>query len=181
MDMYKLKFTILQQKILRFLFVKSGAVFTERTLAKQLKVSPTAVSNSLPLLEKEDLIKVAKDKESGRLSIRLNKENPKTFFLKRVENLRAIYESGLSEYLSEKLPGSTIILFGSYSFGEDIANSDIDIAVIGAKRKDVDTGKFEKLLDRRISLNFYNNLNEINKNLRENILNGIVLSGSVKL
>ncbi len=181
MDRYKLKFTILQHEILRFLFVKSGASFTERALARQLKVSPTAVSNSLPALEKEGLIKVTKDKESGRLSIRLNKENPKAFFLKRVENLRAVYESGISEYLSERFPGSTIILFGSYSFGEDTADSDIDIAVIGAKRKDVDTEKFEKLLERHISLNFYNSLNEINKNLKENILNGIVLSGGIKL
>ena len=181
MDMYKLKFTILQQGILRFLFIKSGMSFTERALAKQLKVSPTAVSNSLPLLEKEGLAKVTKDRETGRLSISLNKENPKTFFFKRVENLRTIYESGLLEYLSEKFPGSTIILFGSYSFGEDTADSDIDIAVIGVKRKDVDTEKFEKLLERRVSLNFYDNLNEINRNLRENILNGIVLNGGIKL
>lgn len=181
MDMYKLKFTILQQEMLRFLFVKSGASFTERALAKQIKVSPTAVSNSLPLLEKEGLIKVTKDKESGRLSISLNKENTKTFFFKRVENLRAIYESGLSEYLSEKFQGSAIVLFGSYSFGEDSADSDIDIAVVRSKGKEVDIEKFEKLLERRISLNFYDDLNKINKNLRENIFNGIVLSGGIKL
>ena len=179
MDIYKLRSTILQQEILRFLFVRSGANFTERALAKQLAVSPTAVSNSLPQLKKEGLINVTK--ESGRLSIGLNKENPRVFFLKRVENLRAIYESGFSEYLSEKFSGSVIILFGSYSFGEDTADSDIDIAVIGVKRKDVDAEKFERFLERRVSLNFYNNLHGINKSLRENILNGIVLSGGIRL
>ena len=181
MDMYKLNFTILQQEVVRFLFVKSGSSFTERALAKHLKVSPTAVSNSLKTLENEGLIKVNKDKESGRLSISLNRENPKVFFLKRVENLRAIYESGLSEYLSEKFPGATIILFGSYSFGEDTADSDIDIAIIGTKRKDMDFEKFNKLLERQVSLNFYDAINDINKNLRENILNGIVLNGGIKL
>lgn len=181
MDIYKLKFTILQQEILRFLFIKSGMSFTERALAKHLNVSPTAVSNALKVLEKEELVKVKKDKESGRLSISLNKDNPRVFFMKRIENLRMIYESGLADYLSEKFPGSAIILFGSYSFGEDTIESDIDIAIIGSREKDIDVERFSRLLERKIPLNFYDNFNEINKNLRENILNGIVLSGGVKL
>lgn len=181
MDIYKLKFTILQQEILRFLFVKSGMSFTERALAKQLKVSSTAVSNALKALEKEMLVNVRKDKESGRLSISLNKDNSDTFFMKRIENLRLIYESGLADFLSEKLPGSAVILFGSYSFGEDVAGSDIDIAVIGSAEKELDVKKFSRLLEREISFNFYRSLDGIGKNLRENILNGIVISGGVKL
>jgi len=179
--MYKQKFTQLQQEMLGFFFSKPKREFTERSLAKQLNVSPTAVSNSLPLMKSAGLLKVSKDRESGRLSISLNRENPRTFFLKRAENLRAFYESGLSEYLSEKFPGSTIILFGSYSFGEDTEDSDIDIAIIGSKRKDVDTKKFESTLERRISINFYDAISGIEKNLRENILNGIVMDGGVTL
>lgn len=181
MDIYKLKFTILQQEVLRFLFIKSGMSFTERALAKHLNVSPTAVSNAIKVLEKKELLRVRKDKVSGRLSIGLNKDNPNIYFMKRVENLRLIYESGLAAYLSERFPGSTIILFGSYSFGEDIIDSDIDIAIIGSGEKDLDVEKFSKLLERGISLNFYDNLNEVNKNLKENILNGIAISGGVKL
>ena len=37
------------------------------------------------------------------------------------------------------------------------------------------------MLERQISINFYNALNEINKNLRENIFNGIILSGGIKI
>lgn len=181
MDIYKLKFTVLQQEILRFLFVKPGASFTERALAKHLSVSPTAVSNALKGLEKTGLVKVRKDMESGRLSIGLNRDNPTAFFMKRIENLRLIYESGIANYLSEKFPGSTIILFGSYSFGEDAAGSDVDIAIIGSAKKAADLKKFSKLLEREISLNFYDDLSEIDKNLRENILNGILLSGGVRL
>ncbi|MBS3054780.1 MAG: nucleotidyltransferase domain-containing protein [Candidatus Aenigmarchaeota archaeon] len=181
MDIYKVRFTALQQEMLRFLFLKSGARFTERSLAGRLKASPTAVSNSLPLLQKERLIAVTKDPESGRLSISLNKENPKVFFLKRIENLRAVYESGLPECLSETFPGCAIILFGSYSFGEDAADSDIDIAIVGTAKKEVAVEKFRKLLERRISLNFYPDFRGINKSLKENILNGIVLNGSIRL
>ena len=40
---------------------------------------------------------------------------------------------------------------------------------------------YEKIFDRKIYINFYNSLKEIHKNLRENILNGIVLKGGVEL
>ena len=181
MDIYKIKFTVLQQEILRFLFVKAYSSFTERGLGKQLGVSPTAVSNSIKLLEKEQLVSVSKDKESRRLAISLNKKNPEVFALKRIENLGLIHTSGIVPYLSDIFPGATIILFGSYSFGEDSVNSDIDIAIIGSKEKYFALAKFEKILERPIRLQFYTNLGSINKNLRENVLNGIVLSGGVRL
>ena len=56
MDAYKLKFTRLQNEILRFLFIKSGESFNQRSIALSLGVSPTAVSNALELLEKENLV-----------------------------------------------------------------------------------------------------------------------------
>ncbi|MBW2976338.1 nucleotidyltransferase domain-containing protein [Candidatus Woesearchaeota archaeon] len=181
MDIYKLKFTKLQQEILRFLFIKSGMSFNERGLAKHLKVSPTAVSNSLVKLEKEGLVNVEKDKESKRLSIGLNKENPKVFALKRAENLKLIYESGLADFLSEQFPGTTIILFGSYAFGEDTTSSDMDIAIIGSKEKDVNTTKYTKMLERQIYINFYDDFKSIHKNLLSNIANGVVLAGGIRL
>ena len=181
MDICKLKFTILQQEITRFLFIKAGMSFNERRLAKHLEVSPTAISKSLKRLEEEKLITVKKDKESKRLSIELNRNNKSVFYFKRAENLKMIYESGLVDYLANTFPESAIILFGSYSFGEDTLNSDIDIAIIGSKQRDVNLEKFAKLLERKISLNFYQNFTQIDKHLKENIFNGIVLKGAVQL
>ena len=182
MDIYKLKFTILQQEILRFLFIRSGMSFNERGLAKSLDVSPTAISNSLEKLEKEGWIVVIKDKESKRLSIELNKNNHKIFQFKRTENLKMIYECGIVWYLSERFPGTTIVLFGSYSTGEDtFLNSDIDLAIIGSKEKKINTTLWEVKLERPISLNFYEDFKSINKHLKENICNGIVLKGAIQL
>jgi len=112
MDIYKLKFTRLQNKILRFLFIKSGKSFNLRRIALYLNVSLTAVKKSLKLLQTEGLVKVEKDTESKQLSITLNKENPKIFSLKRIENLKLIYESEIIEYLSNIFIASAIILFG---------------------------------------------------------------------
>jgi len=155
--------------------------FNGRGIAKELKVSPTAVANALPELEKEGLIRVEKSKTMNLFSIEFNRDNRNAIDLKRVENLKQIYESGLISFLEEKFAGGTIILFGSYSLGWDVSKSDIDIAIIGRKDKTIDLGRYEKLLDRKITINFYPSFKDIHKHLRNNILNGILLSGGIEL
>lgn len=187
-NIYKLQFTIMQLEILRYLFIKAGMSFNARGLARPLNRTQAGIVKALPALEKEGLVKIKKDKDSGRWSIGLNSDNPKVIALKRVENLKMIYESGLVEFLEGNFPGSTIILFGSYSNGNDIwtnetegHKSDIDIAIIGTKGKDIELAIFDKLLERTITINFYPSFNNIHKHLKDNILNGILLSGSVDL
>ena len=98
-----------------------------------------------------------------------------------MENLRNIYESGLARTLAERFPGATIILFGSYSFGEDTTESDVDITVIGYNPKRIDLQDIETILERKIHLNFFKTIGDIEKNLKENILNGMILSGGITL
>lgn len=180
-NIYKSRFTLLQQDILSFLFDNAGKSFNARNLAKSLEVSQTAISKALPGLVKEELVKVEKDKISGRLSIELNRDNRRVINIKRVSNLKEIYESGLLEFLYEKFPSATIVLFGSFSFGEDTIDSDMDIAIIGAKEMSVNLKNFSKRLHKEIFLHFYESLIGVNKNLKENILNGIVLKGGIEL
>jgi predicted nucleotidyltransferase len=179
MDTYKLKFTKLQNEIFRLLCIKAGSSLNQRGISRLLRVSPTAVSKSLPALEKEGLAKIERSKTMNLSSVGFNRDNPRAIALKRTENLRLVYESGLADFLEEKFPGCAVILFGSYSLGEDTEKSDIDIAVIGSKRKEVDLTEFEKLLERSINIQFYEDIDKINKNLKSNILNGITLSGAV--
>jgi|TARA_Y100000034_G_scaffold72774_1_gene87686 predicted nucleotidyltransferase len=181
MDMYKLKFTTLQNEIFRLFCIKAGIFLNQRGIARILKVSPTAIANALPLLNKEKLIKIDKSKEMNLTLVQFNRDNARAINLKRIENLKLIYESGLVNFLFESFPGATIILFGSYSRGEDTLESDIDIAIIGVKEKNLDLIKFDKLLERNIIINFYNSFKEIHKHLRDSILNGILLSGSIDI
>ncbi|MCD4759565.1 nucleotidyltransferase domain-containing protein [archaeon] len=180
-NIYKLKLTNLQREIIKILMIYSGKALNQRKIANLLQVSSPAVMKSLPYLKKEDLIIMEQDKDSKRWSIELNREEDKIMQLKRVENLKQIYESGLNEYLMKEFAGATIILFGSYSRGEDIMNSDIDIAIIGRKDKKIILSKFEIILKRKIFLNFYDSFSKIHKNLKENLFNGIILSGSIEL
>lgn len=179
--MYKLKFTKLQNEIFRLLCIKAGTSMNKREIAGMLRVSPTAVSKALKGLEKEDLAEADKTGRANLYSVSLNRDNPKAVALKRVENLKMIAESGLSEFLEDAFPGCTVILFGSYSLGEDTEGSDIDVAVIGSKEKDTDLERFEKMLERKIILHYYKSLEKVGTNLRNNILNGITLQGSVEL
>ena len=181
MDIYKLKFTRLQNEIFRLLCVKSGGKMSQRQIAKILKVSPTAVAKSIKDLEKYDLIKIEKDKRLKLTYIELNRDSEKSISFKRVENLKMIYESELDVYLEGNFPGAAIILFGSFSRGDDRVESDIDIAIVGIKRKDLNLENFEKLLERKIIINFYSSFHEIEKHLRNNIFNGIILTGGVEL
>ncbi len=181
MDMYKLKFTKLQNEIFRLLCIKAGSSLNQREIARLLRVSPTAVSKSLPKLEHDGLLKVRRDKKMNLSSVELNREKPKTVALKRLENLKLVYESGLSDSIGDRFPGCTIILFGSYSLGEDTVKSDIDVAVIGSKKKHADLTRFEELLERKINVQFYKDMKDINKDLGSNILNGIALSGMIEI
>jgi predicted nucleotidyltransferase len=179
MDIYKLNFTILEQKIFSYLCLTVRDRLSQRDIAKELNVSPTAVANSLQKLVKENLVRVEKTKTINFVSF--NRDERKAVELKRIENLKNMYLSGLSSFLESELPGCTIILFGSYSKGEDIESSDIDIAVIDRKDKMLSLERYEKVMKRKININFYDSWKDIHKHLRNNILNGILLHGGVEL
>ncbi len=179
MDIVKLNFTVLEQSIFEFLTIRAGERLSQREIAGLLDVSPTAVGNSLKKLKKLNLIKLEKMKNINLISF--NRGEQIAIELKRVENLKKIYLCGLSSYLEEVFAGGTIILFGSYSLGEDVVESDIDIAIIGRTWKAIKLGKFEKYLSRKIRINNYRSWKEINKELKNNILNGVLLSGGVEL
>lgn len=178
MDILKQEFTILEQKIFIYLSLRSGEKFSQRELSILLNVSPTAIAKSLTKLKEENYIKIEKVKNINL--VYFNRDNKEAINIKRCENLKKIYTSKLQSYLKEELAGSTIILFGSYAKGEDYKNSDIDIAVIGRDKKELKLTMFETKLFRKININYYKKLEEIHKNLRNNIINGIVLSGGLE-
>jgi len=177
MDKYKLKFTRLQEEIIRFLMKKTGEEFSLREIAKALKVSPTAISKAIKPLKKLITIKPS----AMNISLtQINRNNPYIIQLKKIQNQKEILESNLINILKETFPGTTIILFGSYARGEDTINSDIDLAILG-KEKIINLQEQEEYLERKINIQFYKNLDEIHKHLKENIYNGIILAGGIQL
>ncbi|MBT4539509.1 winged helix DNA-binding protein [Candidatus Woesearchaeota archaeon] len=177
MERYKVRFTRLQQEIFRLFCVRTGKKLSQRKVAEYLLVSPTAIANSIPELEKAGLIKRNKSSEMNLNLVELNRDDQRTIQLKKVENLKRLYESGLVNKLIEQYPGCTIVLFGSYAKGEDLFNSDIDFAVIGTKKK----SSISKGLEKELRINTYQSWSKISKELKESICNGIVLAGGIEL
>ncbi|MFT4311215.1 MAG: nucleotidyltransferase family protein [Candidatus Woesearchaeota archaeon] len=179
MDTYKEDFTILEHKLFDYLCIHSGEKFSQRELAKNLNVSPTAIGTSVKKLLKKKLIKINYVKRIN--FVFFNRENEKAINLKQINNLKNLYESNLYYYLKEELTSNTTILFGSYLRGEDHKNSDIDLAVFKKTKKQLELSEFERKLNRKININYYENVNELDKHLKNNIVNGFVLFGGLEL
>jgi predicted nucleotidyltransferase len=71
-------------------------------------------------------------------------------------------------------------LFGSTALGEDVRESDIDLCVISGDKK-LELAKFEGLLSRKINIIFRKDFGKISKELKNNIINGIILKGHLKV
>ena len=177
MDKYKKKWTILEQDVFDLLSKRAGEKLSQREIAKAINASPTAVGNAIRSLG--EIFKTEKAKTINFITF--NRDSKRAVELKRAHNLKTIIECGFVDQLEEKLPGATIILFGSYSWGMDTSRSDIDIAIIGRKETAIDPQRYEKELQRTINLSFYGSLKDVAPHLRNNILSGIVLSGGIEL
>lgn len=88
-------------------------------------------------------------------------------------------QSGILEYLHKNLLPSCVVLYGSASKGTLNELSDIDLYV-QAKRKKLNVGTYEKKLRRKIHFLFESKFKDLNKELRNNIINGIVVDGYLK-
>ena len=102
-------------------------------------------------------------------------------------NMNTIYESGILDAVYKTVPSSrAIILFGSYRWGTDVEESDIDIAVevVGNENiRVIHLGIIEQLGYRKnvpVNLHVFSR-NKIDLNLFSNIANGIVLDGFLEV
>lgn len=99
--------------------------------------------------------------------------------LSRVYWKIVLEDSGLIKALSEKLLSPVIIIFGSLSKAEVKEDSDIDIAIFTATRKELNVNEFEKKLKRKIQLFLFKDRENVkNTELLNNILNGYKLRGN---
>ena len=75
-----------------------------------------------------------------------------------------------------------VILFGSASKGEDIERSDVDLCIIG-KEKHFSVRELEEKTNRKVNILFIDNALKLRKNkeLLNNLINGIIVKGYFKV
>ncbi len=147
-------------------------------ISRIIGLAHTSVKKNLDKLIKLGLIIESVEKKGGRKFplYKANLDNKTFKKYKTIYNISSILESKLIEFIEEKLMPKSIVLFGSYQRGEDIENSDIDI-FIECKKEELEIISFEKKIGRKIELHFNNNVNSYPKEWKNNIINGVVLSG----
>ncbi len=165
-------------KLLRLFLDSPTESFRLREIARLTKISPPSVINYLKEFEKEGLIrKQIKREIPFYTSIR---DNSNFILYKKISIIFELNNSGLIDYLWDKLSPEAIILYGSYSKGESIENSDVDLFILG-KDKNIELANFEKKLNKRIHILFKESIKEIPNELKNNILNGVILKGYIKV
>ena len=152
--------------------------FSVRGIARHLKLSHATILKYINDLEKLGFIK--KKKETLYPTYFANTENQKYRSYKRNWLVFKITESGLIDYIQKETLPSSIILFGSGAKATFTEKSDIDIFVESNEAK-LDLTKYERKLNRKINLLFEQNINNLSKELRNNIINGVVLHGFIRI
>ncbi len=165
-------------RILRLFFDSPTKHFQLREISRITKIGLPSVRNHVKRLERLGFVK--KKKTSVYTSFVSNRDDEKFLTYKRSDTLIRLHETGLVSYLAEKSLPDTIVLFGSCSRGEDIETSDIDLFIQGPEEK-IDLGRFESKLKRKINLLFENDIKDISNELMNNIINGIVIYGYLKV
>ena len=148
-----------------------------RELSRIIKLAPTSIMLYAKELKEYNLIK--REKIGVYYAYKANFDDEDFRFYKKILNLMNLRQSGVIKELDAATTPDAVVLFGSYAKGEDIESSDIDIFLL-AKEKRIDLNKYEKKLNRKIQLFFFENLNKLPKELQNNILNGTILSGFLR-
>jgi len=171
------KLTKGEEKVLNY-FIKNPSSKTHvRGLSKEIGIPYATARNSLKKLQESGLLK--SERKSKMIFYRPAGEKFRK--AKQVTNLKNFTESGLIEFLEKNLKPKAMVLFGSYLEGQDKEDSDIDIAIIGGRDREIELSQFEEELSRSIELIYVEDAKTENKDFRNTLANGYVVQGYLEL
>ncbi|HIH17749.1 MAG TPA: hypothetical protein HA282_04600 [Nanoarchaeota archaeon] len=174
-----------KSKVIEVLFKYPEKEFSLSDLAREAGVAKANIGRMLEEFQEIGLISIEKLSKIWR--IRSNQTNWIYVRSKIAYNLNFVYKSGLVEFLVDYFKNpKAIVLFGSYRKGEDMSNSDVDIAIESGEAKKYqiiglrDLLEFEKIIGRRIQIHIFNREN-MDIGVFNNIANGILLWGFLEV
>jgi len=167
-----------RDKLLQLFFDSPLTEFQLREISRKVKIAPPSVKNYLGEFEKSRLISIIKNKQGHPLFIANRSEEFKE--LKKINMINSISSSGILDHITDTCMPDVIILFGSASLGEDVQGSDIDL-YIQSKSRELRLEKYEKKLKRKVNLFFNYDFKTLSKELKNNLVNGIVLKGYLEV
>jgi|SRR3972149_6626594 len=164
-------------KVMKLFFNSPEKKFHIREIARLTGLSAPGVLKILKKLKEESLLESEKSKVVENVNA---SRSEKFFWLKRSYNMISLFESGLIGFLKDKYEEpEAIVVFGSYSRGEDTSESDVDIAIVTKKEAQMDLEGFEKYLRRKISI-YEIQVDSSEKEFLNNLANGTVVYGFLR-
>ena len=146
----------IRAKILGWLFTHPDESFFVRQIALILKEDPTNVSREMAKLEE---LGILRSKRNGNL--KYFQTNQECLFFEELKGL-VLKTSGVAGRIRaslERLAGIEFaLIYGSFAKGEEKADSDVDLLIIGDVAMDPldsDLGKLEKMLGREFNYVLY--------------------------
>lgn len=136
-------------KILMYFLFNPNSEIHIKELARKLKISPSTAKYYCDFLEKENILK--KDQKGNLKIFSLNNSSIYVKELKKTYTLIYLKSLGIEALIKEHM---CLAIYGSYSSGEFNEESDLDIIIIGKKKK-VNTDlvlKLEKKFGKEIQL-----------------------------
>lgn len=170
---------VIVDRIKEYFFVNPTAKLRVRQIEREIKVPLPSAIRYAKELEKQGILKST---IIAGVKLYSADRTSKTFLIeKKLFNIKSLYGSGLVNFIIKECNNATIVVFGSYARGEDVEDSDIDL-YIETSQKQIDLKRFENELKRKIQIFIYKKIGSIeNKELANNILNGITLNGYVEV
>ncbi len=173
-----------KMNILSVFFEEPERWFHIRQFAVLLEISPASAKKYLASLLKERFL--VRKKERGFVLYKANEDFPRFRVHKKFYNILKLFDSGLIDFLNHELSFPAIVIFGSYAKGEDFSRSDADLFILSNTKKELDLAKYERQINRKIQVFLmsekeFGRLKDENAELANNILNGIRVSGYLKV
>jgi len=170
----------IKDKMREYFFVHPAERLRVRQIERAVKVPLPSAIRYAKELEKEGILQ---SRDISGIRVFSADRNSKKFIIeKKLYNIKELFNSGLVDYIIKNYSNPAIIIFGSYSKGEDTEKSDIDMYIETPSKNIIELKKFEKVLSRNIQTFIYPDIKKIpNPSLANNILNGIVLNGFVEV
>ncbi len=161
--------------VLEIFFKEPINIHFIREIGRRIQLAQTSVRNHIQDLERKKLIvKKSAKPFNGFVA---NRENEEFLFYKQTYNFYSLLE--LKKSIVNALHPRAIIVFGSYSRGEDVEESDIDILVITKVKKEIEIKNLEKKMSRKINLLYIDSLEKLEEPIKDNVLNGWVIYGGI--
>ncbi|PIN75334.1 hypothetical protein COV18_04055 [Candidatus Woesearchaeota archaeon CG10_big_fil_rev_8_21_14_0_10_37_12] len=170
--------------ILKSFFESPNQGFLIRELAKKTIINHTTVRKYILYYLKEGVLVQKKGKPYSVFLA--NQESKKYKNIKLYYNLELLRMSEIVECLEKVYEYPPIILFGSFARAEDDKNSDVDFCIISNISKKLNLNEYEKKIGKQLSIHQFTKkqwetAKKKNKELVNNIVNGMTLSGQLEV